>query len=46
MFIRGTEELPIGPPTAPLVLEIARLAEATWQVGLPDLEPASVVRVR
>lgn len=39
--ITAGSDLPIGPASAPLVLEIARLVDAEWRIGLPELESAS-----
>ncbi len=41
MFISTTRGIETGPPSAPALLELARFADATWNVGLPDLVPAA-----
>ncbi|MGI9608624.1 MAG: hypothetical protein ACR2P0_21015 [Acidimicrobiales bacterium] len=42
-FLRGTDKVPTGPPSAPLVLQIAQLADDVWNIGLESLEPARPV---
>jgi hypothetical protein len=44
MFVRSSRPMASGPPSAPEILELARLADREWTVGLPSLEPAVAVR--
>jgi hypothetical protein len=39
-----SDHTPIGPPTAPLVVELLGAIGRSWPVGLPPLEAATPVR--